>query len=162
MRLGPLAVDAVGYHPTVRQRNNRNVATVPVEGSERGRFEVHAAQGFFCHVMSYHVSKTQDQGKNSSFLQFAFAIMNTAEIHDGGSRRVHCPLSRDRIGLGRAGRGQGWAIFTVLVLLDDACFDPSTLHMCAKTPESHPALLKCRTLSPTPSARPQSCLYSVY
>jgi hypothetical protein len=51
-------------------------------------------------------------------------------------------------------KGQGWAIFTVLVLLDDACFDPSTLHMCAKTSESYPAHPECRTLSLSPSASP--------
>jgi hypothetical protein len=32
MRLGPLAVDAVEYQ-AVLQRNNQNVATVPVESS---------------------------------------------------------------------------------------------------------------------------------
>jgi hypothetical protein len=58
-------------------------------------------------------------------------------VHDGGSRRVQGSdwwLSR----LGRAGGGkggQGWAIMgyfysaSSLVLLDDACFDPSTLHV---------------------------------
>ena len=38
-------------------------------------------------------------------------------------------VSRDRIGACRGlgvacRRGQGWVIFTVLVLLDDGCFDP--------------------------------------
>jgi hypothetical protein len=63
-------------------------------------------------------------------------------------------VSRDRIGACRGlgvacRRGQGWVIFTVLVLLDDGCFDPSTLHMCAKTSESYPACPECMTLSPS-------------
>jgi hypothetical protein len=71
-------------------------------------------------------------------------------------------VSRDRIGACRGfgvQRGQGWAIFTVLVLLDDACFQPSTLHMCAKTSESYPAYPECRTLSRSPSSASPACLY---